>query len=115
MRKIFLYIFIILLCSNAGYSNEKFNTWGMAGTTCGEYNRILKEYPENGLVAAYSAFQGFLTGYNLSFPLNQQKIVNYQEFEYVENFINEYCRSNGKNSKIWEGLIEYFKSLPSYE
>ena len=114
MKKIFFLTFLtFLFCSNS-YSNEKFNTWGLAGTTCKDYNRILNENPDLGSVAAFSAFQGFLTGYNLSFSRNNQKVLNIHEYEYIENYIQIYCNNNGSDTMIWRGLVQYFNSLPKY-
>ena len=114
MKK-FLGILVVLSIyhNNVYSSGGNFYTWGVAGHNCETFERILNDYGEDGKVAVQSAIQGFLTGYNLSFPARKQKIINSNSSDFVRETLKEFCKKKGTNGLIFEALIEYHKTLPN--
>ena len=99
--------------NNVYSSGGSFYTWGVAGHNCETFETILNDYGEEGEVAIQSAIQGFLTGYNLSFPIRKQKIINSNSSDFVKATLKEFCKKRGSEGLIFEALIEYHKTLPN--
>ncbi len=112
MKKILIILFPIFIYFNVSYADEEFFSWGVAGSTCKFFNHILNEYGEEGETVTTSAFQGFLTGYNVSLSNSKQKIINVDGTDYILAYIKRYCRLEGDNARVYKGLIKYFKTLP---
>ena len=112
MKKVLFFFFTIIISFNTSNADEEFMTWGVAGSTCKFFNHILNEYGEEGETATTSAFQGFLTGYNISLPNNKRKVINFDGTDYVLSYIKKYCRSEGNNAIVYRGLLKYFETLP---
>ena len=88
--------------------------WGIAGSDCGMFNMILEDYGDEGETAISSALQGFLTGYNLSLPERKHRIINYNSTDFLMSYMKKYCKKKGKDGRIYEGMIQYYKTLPYF-
>tara|TARA_Y100000996_G_scaffold353209_1_gene293038 strand:+ start:153 stop:500 length:348 start_codon:yes stop_codon:yes gene_type:complete len=113
MKKIFLSLFFTLLLKNAYSSDNKLYTWGFAGGDCKTMGEVVRDYGKEGESAMRSAIRGFLTGYNLSQPINKYRTINSSSSIFILSYLKEFCRKQGDEGRIYEALIAYYETLPS--
>ena len=116
MKKLLVVLILIFSLQTPSYADDNdFYTWGFAGSDCGMFNMVLEDYGEEGDTVIRSAFQGFLTGYNLSFPERKHRIINLNDTDFLMNYMKQFCKREGDKGLIFEGLIKYYKALPYFD
>jgi len=118
MKKLFLYIFLVLsLFFLTQYSHSKdLATWGPTGDNCNNLNKFLDS--EEGEFYLIGEIRGFLNGLNVQL-LNQNenarlKIINYNSIDDALDYVINYCKQNPDGS-VPIAVLNYFESLPSFK
>ena len=114
MKKLSLYIFLVLMFCNVGYAERV--TLGFAGDTCKGFNDSKKEFGKTFDDGFKSEMMGFLTGINIYIAdldgnTDRVKLLDHNSIEYAYSNIVEYCRKK-TDGYVFFGLIEYYYSLP---
>ena len=115
MKKLSLYIFLVLIFCNVGLAERV--TLGFVGDSCKMFNDTKKKFGKEFDDMFESEMMGFLTGYNMYVAENdggtkKMKTLDHNSMAYAYSNITEYCRKN-TDDYVFFGLIDYYNSLPN--
>ena len=114
MKKYLLIVFVILIFLPKASFSENAATQGFTGTMCSSFMKT--EATEFNETIIIMEIIGFLNGMNISNRLNGKKlkIINYNTDRFALSYLQNYCKKN-PNKGTFNGLIEYFNSLPFFK
>ena len=114
MKKYLLIVFVILLFLPKASLSENLASQGFTGTMCSDFMKT--EATELNEAFIIIEIIGFLNGMNISNRLNgnELKIINYNTDRFALSYLQNYCKKN-PNKGTFNGLIQYFNSLPFFK
>ena len=115
MKKLSLYIFLVLMWCNVGFAERV--TLGFAGDSCQKFNENKNKFGKKFDDMFETEMMGFLTGYNMYVAehdggTEKMKTLDHNSTEYAYSNIVEFCRKN-PDDHVFFGLIDYYNSLPN--
>ena len=115
MKKLSLYIFLVLIFCNVGLAERV--TLGFVGDSCKMFNDSKKKFGKEFDDMFEFEMTGFLTGYNMYVAENdggteKMKTLDHNSMAFAYSNITEYCRKN-TDGYVFFGLIDYYNSLPN--
>ena len=115
MKKILLYIFLVLIFFNL--ANAERVTLGFTGDSCLKFNENKDKFGKEFDDLFEFEMMGFLTGYNMYVAehdggTEKMKTLGHNSMEYAYSNIVEFCRKK-PDDYVFFGLIDYYESLPN--
>ena len=121
MKKLSLYIFLVLMWCNVGVAREPGYMIGPITNKCEETIDLLDTFPEKDpLISFEDSIEITITSFISALNLYHNEIngyfrnLNYDDRKYVVSYTINYCRKNPDNT-LFDAALDYFKTLPKYK
>ena len=121
MKKLSLYVFLVLMFCNVGFAREPGYMVGSITNKCKEMLHLIDTFPEKDPIISFEdtieiTITSFISGINLYHKeiKGHFKNLNYDDKKYIVSYIINYCKKNPDDT-LFDASLDYFSTLPKFK